>query len=117
MIPPAAQLALSLGIHRLEELSVVLRLAELIRQELDGIDRAHRAQDPPEDVHLLELVAWDEQLFLPRARPGDVNRREDALVRRLTIEHDLAVAGALELLENDFVHARSGIDECGRNDG
>src|SRR5690606_32154011 len=92
-------------------------LPELVRQELDGIDRAHRAQDASEDIHLFELIAWDEQLFLPRARTGNVDSWEDPLIRRLTIEHHLAVAGAFEFLEDHLVHTRAGVDQCGRDNG
>ena len=35
----------------------------------------------------------------------------DALVGELPIEVDFHVAGALELLEDDVVHARAGVDE------
>jgi hypothetical protein len=38
------------------------------------------------------------------------------LVGELAVEHDLAVAGALELLEDDLVHARAGVDERGGDD-
>ena len=35
------------GIHRIEEIAVGLGLAQLIEQELDGIDGSHRIEDPP----------------------------------------------------------------------
>ena len=52
-----------------------------------------------------------KQLFLARAALLNVDRREHAAIGQLPIEVDLEVAGALELLEDHFVHARSGVDE------
>ena len=89
----------------LEEVAVRLGLADLVQQELDRVDRAHRIEDAAEDVHLAQDVGLDQQLFLAGAGLGDVDRREDALVRDLAVEDDFAVTGALELFEDDFVHA------------
>src|SRR3954447_18228816 len=94
-----------LSVHRVEELAVRLRLAQLVEQELDGVDRPHRVEDAAQHVHLLERVLLDQELLLAGAGAGDVDRREDALVRDLAVENDLRVAGALELLEDDLVHA------------
>jgi hypothetical protein len=57
------------------------------------------------------------QLFLARAGARDVDRREGALVGHLAVQNELRVAGALELFENHFVHARAGIDQRSRDDG
>ena len=57
-----------------------------------------------------------QQLFLARAALLDVDRREHAAIGQLAIEVDLEVAGALELLEDHFVHARAGVDQRGRDD-
>ena len=50
-------------------------------------------------------------------RLGDVDRREGALVGQLAVEDDFRIAGALELLEDHFVHAAAGIDQRGGDDG
>ena len=50
----------------------------------------------------------EEELLLARAALADVNRREHAAIGELAIEVNYRVAGALELLEDDFVHARAG---------
>ena len=42
---------------------------------------------------------------------------EDAPVGELAVEVDFHVAGALELLEDHFVHARAGVDQRGGDDG
>ena len=54
-----------------------------------------------------------QQLLLARAGLVDVDGGEDAAVGELAVEHDLRVAGALELLEDHLVHARAGVDERG----
>src|SRR3546814_15105810 len=54
--------------------------------------------------------------FRAGARLADVERREDALVRNLAVEHDFGVTGALEFLEDHFVHAAAGVDQRGGDD-
>ena len=50
-------------------------------------------------------------------RLEDIDRRVDALVADLAVEHELHVSGAFELLEDELVHAAAGIDERGGDDG
>ena len=57
-----------------------------------------------------------QQFFLPGAALLDVDGREHAAIGQLAIEVDLHVAGALELFEDHFVHARAGVDQRGRDD-
>ena len=64
-----------------------------------------------------QVFLGDEQFFLTRAGALDVDRREDALVDQLAVENDFHVARALELFENDFVHARAGVDKRRGDDG
>src|SRR4051794_16818942 len=92
-------------LNRVEELGVRAELVERLEQSLHRLDRLERVQSAAELLHLLVLVLAEELLFL--ARPGglDVDGREDALFRKLAVEVDLAVSGALELLEDHFVHA------------
>ncbi len=47
---------------------------------------------------------------------ADVERREDALVGNLAVEDDFRVTGALELFEDDLVHAAAGVDQGGGDD-
>jgi hypothetical protein len=51
------------------------------------------------------------------ARVVDVDGREDPAVRQLTVELELHVAGALELLEDHLVHPRAGLDQRRGEDG
>jgi hypothetical protein len=64
----------------------------------------------------LQVFLRDQQLFLTRAGALNVDRREDTLVDQLAVEDDFHVARALELFEDDLVHARAGIDQRRRND-
>src|SRR5690606_23824115 len=65
----------------------------------------------------LDLVGREQHLLTTRARRVDVDGREDALVGQLARQAQLAVAGALELLEDDLVHLGTGLHEGGREDG
>ncbi len=47
----------------------------------------------------------------------DVDGRVDAAIGQFAIEHEFHVAGAFELLEDQVVHAASGVDEGGADDG
>src|SRR5262249_61414603 len=73
-------------------------------------------QEPSEEPHALEDPLRQEELFLARRAPVDVEAGEDALLHELAIEVDLAVARALELFEDHLVHARARVDERGRHD-
>ena len=59
----------------------------------------------------------EEFLLLARAALGNVNGREQAAVGQLAVQNQLHVAGALELLENQFVHARAGVHQRRGQDG
>ena len=64
------------------------------------LHRLHLHQAPPQQRHPLEHVGRQEPLFLARARLADVDGRVDAAVGQLAVEHQLHVAGALELLKD-----------------
>src|SRR6266849_11147679 len=65
---------------------------------------------------MLELMRTEELVFTTRAAGRDIDCRKDPFLGKGAIELDLAVASALELLEDDVVHARSGLDQRGRDD-
>ncbi len=65
----------------------------------------------------LSSSGGQQQLFLPGAGAVDVDGREDALLRQLPVQMNLHVAGALEFLEDDLVHAAAGINQGGGDDG
>src|SRR5205085_4595915 len=66
---------------------------------------------------LVEHLGRKEQLLAPGGALVHVDRREDAPVGQVAVEHDLAVAGALELLEDHLVAAAAGVDQRGGDDG
>src|SRR4051812_543525 len=57
------------------------------------------------------LFRIEQEFFFARAGTVDVDRRPNALIDKFTVEVKFHVARALELLENDIVHTRAGIDE------
>ena len=86
-------------------------------EQFHGFDGRERVEHLAQDPDALQVFLGDEQLFLTRAGALNVDGREDALVDELAVEDDFHVAGALELFEDDFVHARAGVDERGGDDG
>src|SRR5437762_13265822 len=99
------------ALHRLEEIPVRLGVLHLVEQEFDRGQLVHGVQELAQDPHLGELALVGDELFLARAGAVDVDRREYALLGDAPVEMDFAVAGALELLVDDVVHLRAGIDE------
>src|SRR6187401_3446760 len=102
--------------ERRQELGVRLRLCQTIEEDLDALVGPDRRQHPAHRPDHLQRALLEEQLLAPGAGPLDVDRREDPLLRELSVEDELRVAGALELLVDDVVHARAGVDEAGPDD-
>src|SRR5438876_5904260 len=98
-------------VHRVEELLVRLRALDLVVQEFHRLDRVQLGEELAQDPDAVEHVARQQQLLLPRPRARRVHGREHALVHQAPVEVDLHVAGALELLEDDLVHAAAGVDQ------
>src|SRR5260370_28353806 len=98
----------ALSIHRVEEFGVALRFLELVDQEFEAVDGAHRGQHAAQYPHLRQYAAIDQQLLFAGARFGDVDRREGAFVRDLAVEDDFRIAAAFELFEDHLFHARAG---------
>ena len=57
-----------------------------------------------------------EQFLAARAGLRDVDRRPNAAIREFSIEYEFHVTSTFELLENEFIHSRTGIDECCSHD-
>src|SRR5262245_37050479 len=104
------------ALHRVEEVRVGLGIAHLVDQELGSGQLVHRMQQLAQDPDLLQLIRLRDELLAARARAVDVERRVDTLLRDAPVEMNLAIAGALELLVDDVVHARAGVDQRGRQD-
>src|SRR5690625_3463221 len=83
---------------------------------LHRIDGRARVQSAEELVMLFDAIS-EEPLLVACTTLADVDGRENALIGHLAVEHDLRVAGAFKLLENDLIHPAAGFDKCRRNDG
>src|SRR5579885_1399815 len=99
-----------------QELVVVLGLLHLVEEQFERLLRLERVQHPAQLPHDLQFVRREQDLFLAGTGRVDIDRREDPLVREPAVELELHVAGALELLEDDLVHPRAGVDQRGRED-
>src|SRR5208337_4587206 len=100
-----------------QEFGVVTNLLEAADQQLHGFNGRKRIEHTAQDKDALQIFLGDEQLFLAGSGALDIDGREHALVDQLAVEDDFHVAGALELFEDDFVHAGAGVDEGGCDDG
>src|SRR6516162_4897663 len=105
------------ALHRLEEFTVRLGVLHLVEQEFDRRQLVHGVQELAQDPHLGELALVGDELFLAGAGTVDVDRGEHPLLGDAAVEVDLAVAGALELLVDDIVHLRAGVDQRGGENG
>ena len=96
---------------------VVLGGAHLVEHELHRLDLVHRVEQLAQNPALLQDFGLEQQLFAARARLVDQDGRVDALFGHATVQVDFAVAGALELFVDHFVHAAAGIHQRGADNG
>ncbi len=92
-------------VHLQQELSVVPSLPQPVHQQFHGLDRRQRIEHLTQHPNPLQIFLGNQQLFLTRTGPLNVDRREHPLIHQLAIQDDFHVAGTLELFEDDFVHA------------
>src|SRR5436190_3450563 len=100
-----------------EELGVGFCLLDSVEEGLHRLDELHVGEHLPQHPDAGDLLLVEQQLFAARSRTGQVERGIDAAVGQLAHEVQLAVAGALELFEDHFVHARARVDEAAGHDG
>src|SRR5574344_2355566 len=100
-----------------EELGVGPRLFEPLDEHVHRLDRPEALHGAAQIVDAQHFLGVVDELFLARTRAVDVDRGENALVGKAAVEVELHVAGALELLEDDLVHAAAGVDERRAEDG
>src|SRR5258706_4176128 len=110
-------LSRSASAHGVEKVAVVLGDANLVDQELGGLEIVHRVQQLAQYPHLLKYLRLDEQFLAARAGTIDVDRGENALLVHSAVEVDFHVAGSLELLIDHVVHPGTRVDERGGQDG
>src|SRR5437667_1268801 len=80
------------------------------QQTLNGFLWFVTGQTAPDEIDLLKLPRLQQQLFATRAGEKNVDRRINALVANLSIEHHFHVPGAFELLKDQLVHAAAGFN-------
>src|SRR5215207_6274920 len=100
-----------------EEVDVGLALAHPVHHQLEGLGGVEGAEDAAQLPGHDQLLLGEQELLLPRGGGVDVKGGEDAALGQLAVQADLHVPGALELLEDDLVHARPGVDQGGGQDG
>ncbi len=103
------------GVHRIEKSPFVLRLLELVDEELDGVGRAHGRENATKNKDLLQVLARNEKVSfrVPDLRMSMAGKMR--LSANLTVQNDFRVTGALEFFEDDFIHTATGIDERRRD--
>lgn len=105
------------GVHAVEEIVVRLCLLQFVEQEFDRVHCPHRIENPAQNEGLLETLRRDEQFFLTRTGPLNVDRRINTLVGDFPIQDDFGVTRTLELFEDNFIHPAAGIDQRRCDDG
>src|SRR5208337_57840 len=105
------------GGHGVEEFHIGLVFAEAADQELHGLNGGERAENLAKDPNAAQFVGRKKQFILTSAGSLDVDCREHALIGETAVEIDFHIAGALEFLEDDVVHAAAGVDQGGGDDG
>src|SRR5262249_40556000 len=84
---------------------------DLVVQELHGLDGVQLGQQLTENPDPVEHLPGQQELLLAGAGAGDVHGGEHATIHQASVEVDLHVPGALELLEDDLVHPAAGVDQ------
>ncbi len=104
-------------VHGFEELLVGLGALHLVEQELHRLDRVELREQLAQDPDPVERAARQQELFLAGRRALDIDGRKNAFFEQPTVERNLLIAGALELLEDHLVHPAAGIDwlQCRRS--
>src|SRR5213082_2325116 len=89
----------------LQKSFVARKLLQALEQHLHGGHRVGSGKGTPQRVDLRQVRRRDQLLLFSRAGLGDVHGGEDAPLEQTSIENDLRVAGALELLKDHFIHS------------
>ena len=92
-------------------------MLNVLEQGLQPLPAGQGGQLAAHLQHAQELIRVVEAVIIAGAALRNGNGRVDAALGKLAVESDFHVAGALELLEDDFIHAGFRLDEAGGNDG
>src|SRR5690606_33969958 len=113
----ATYATLHLLVQGLEELGVLLCLGEAGQHELRPLTATEHGDHPAHRPNLAQRLLAEEELLSPGAGALDIDRRVEAALGQLAIEVELHVAGTLELLVDHVIHAATGVDQTGGDDG
>ena len=101
---------LTAGFDAHEHLRIGGELAQEEEQALHGLRRAVAGEGAANDVDFLHHPSGEDELLTAGATAQDVDRGIDVHFRDAAVEHELHVAGAFELLEDEltksFTHLR-----------
>ena len=101
-----------------EELLVRLGALKRLDQHIHrSFSIVHIREDTTNCPNERGFLRIKQQIFLAGAARYWIDRREDPAIGEVAVELELHIARSLELLENDLVHLRSGIDESRGEDG
>src|ERR687898_557436 len=90
---------------------------ELNQKIVHGVDRSHTRDSLTKDPGCGQRLLTQQQLLTAGGARHEIDGREDSPLCQLSAQHQLAVAGSLELLENHLIHLAAGIDQRRRYDG
>ena len=100
-----------------EHLGVAGVAFEQADDALEGFDGFVTGEAAAEHVDFIELEALKKEFLAAGAGFEDVGGGVVHLLGDLAIKHEFHVAGAFEFLEDEVVHAATGLDEGGGEDG
>ena len=65
----------------------------------------------PDGIDLFQVIHGEKQFFASGSGLENINRGINPLIADLSIQNHFHVSGTLELLENEFIHFRTGFDQ------
>lgn len=102
--------------HQLKKILIKLNLTHLINKKLHKINHIERIDQLTKNPDTTQLMIKHKQLFFTHTQLIDVKTKKDTLLHELAIEVKLGVTRALELLEDDLVHATTDVNKNNHND-
>src|SRR5690606_25313236 len=101
----------------LQELHVGLGLGQPVDDQFGGFGSVHVVGELADGPDEAQFFLAEEQLLPAGAGALDVDGGEDAALGQAPVQVQLHVAGALEFLVNDVVHAAARVHQGGADDG
>ena len=108
---------LAASAHHVEEFDVALRGLHALENHFHSLNFIHVVHELAQDARFLQHLRLKQQLFPARTTAVQVDGREHALFVQTALQMNFAIACSFELFKDHFVHAATGIDQSGCNDG